>query len=332
MKTVALIISIAFVSILGVGSGPVEAEQEFEKVASDAHSQLLLAPFAAPRANFFHAALEVPPFESGRTLDQGAFLLRLRTAHPRSLEERTIDGYENIFNGRYHEWAAFELDWGVTERFELGVRTVFAGWDEHQDRFDILDSNGVPIVTDEYKTFYDLGATKRHDNFSVVGIKAKALLLNADEAGLDLSLATSVKFPIGRPEDLTSAGTYDLAFTVMGSKPFSWGALHANLGVTIPLGSQNLFEPAADVELNPFVHGALGATFALPWEFALGLQLEANSTAFHEVEFLDQPPFAFTLGLRRFLGKFFLEAGGGVGLDWSSAYQSTYFFSVGRLY
>ena len=111
-----------------------------------------------------------------------------------------------------------------------------------------------------------------------------------------------------------------------------WTRLHANLGVTVPLGTQNLFEPEADIELNPFVQGALGATFPLPLELAVGLQLEANSTAFHEVEFLDKPPFTFTLGLRRFFGKFVLEAGGGVGLDWSSAYQSTYFFSVGRLF
>lgn len=332
MKAFALVVSLPFLFVLPACSESKDAEREFENFGTDAYSQLSSSPFAAPRANFFHAALEVPPFESGRTLPQDAILVRLRTAHPRSLEERTIDGYENVFNGRYHEWTAVEFDWGVSKRLEIGVRTVFAGWDEHQDRFDILDSNGVPIVTDEYKTFYGIAATSRHENFSVIGLKAKTLLFEAEHDGLDLSLATSVKFPIGRPEDLTSAGTYDLAFTLMGSKPLRWATVHANLGVTVPLGTQNLFEPEADIELNPFVHGALGATFPLPLEFAVGLQLEANSTAFHEVEFLDKPPITFTLGLRRFFGKFVLEAGGGVGLDWSSAYQSTYFFSVGRLF
>jgi len=332
MKSSLLIILSPFMFVFAVSSESSDAKQESENDAADNHAPLLLSPFAAPGANYFHAALEVPLFESGRTLEQGSIFLRLRTAHPRSVDERIIDGYTNVFNGRYHEWAALELDWGATDRLELGVRTAFAGWDEHQDRFEILDSHGVPIVTDEYKTFYGIAATSRHENFSVIGIKVKAQLLEADQDWLDLSLATSVKFPIGRPADLTSGGTFDLAFTLMGSKPLHWGTLHANLGITVPFGTQNLFEPEAGIELNPFVHGAIGATLPLPMEFAVGLQLEANSTAFHEVEFLDGPPVTFTLGVRRFFGKFMFEAGGGVGLDWSTAYQSTYFFSVGRVF
>jgi hypothetical protein len=295
-------------------------------------SHLLLAPFAAPRANYLHSALEVPPFEPGWTLPRGNVLLRLRTAHGHSTDSRTLDGFKNTFDGLYHEWADLRVDWGVTDRLEIGAHTAFTGWDEEKDRFDILDSKGAPIVTDEHKTFYGTGASSRHDNFSVLGIKAKYLLLEDENDGLDLSLATSVKFPIGRPGDLTSAGTYDLAFTLMGSVPLGRAALHANLGTTIPLGSQNLFESEADVELAPFVHGAVGITYPLPAEFAVGLQLEANSSAFGDVEFLEDPPFNVTGGVRKILGNFVLEAGGGTGLNWESSYKWMFFLSAGYLF
>ncbi|MBI4584833.1 MAG: hypothetical protein HY717_12530 [Planctomycetes bacterium] len=298
----------------------------------DSRRLLLTAPFAVPRPNFFHAALEVPPLEPGRTLDPGSLYFRLRTAHGRSNEERTMGGFKQDFDGTYHEWAQLEAAWGAWARLELGARAVVAGWDEHVDRFELLDDRGRPLVRFEDQTLLGMGASRRHENLSVVGVKAKGMLLRAEEDGLDLSLALSAKFPAGRPRDLTHAGTYDVALTALGSIPFSWGALHANWGVTAPLGEQNLFIDEARIDLNPFVHGGLGITFSLPWDLAAGVQLEANTSAFSEVPFLAGPPLNFIGGVRKLFGGLVLEAGGGTGVNWENSYQVLVFVSAGYLF
>jgi len=322
---------LAFV-VASQGSHAGETERKTQEGDADSRSLLLGAPFAVPRANYFHTALEVPPFEPARTLERDSVFLRLRTAHVHSAEKRTIDGYRNNFDGLYHEWAALECDWGVIDRLEIGTHIVYAGWDECIDHFELLDQTGNPIVLDEDRVIYGTGASKRHDNVSVVGLKAKALLLTAERSGLDLSFAPSVKFPVSRAGDLTSAGTYDLAFTLLASIPMRRVVLHANLGATVPLGDQNLFVPEAGIKLNPFVHGAIGATFTLPSEFAVGIQLEANSSAFRDVELLDDPPFTIVAGVRKLFGKLVVEVGGGTGLDWSSGYRYSSFFSVGYVF
>ena len=309
-----------------------EVENPPEASSTNSPSQLLLAPFAAPRANFFHAALGVPEFESARTLDPGSVYLRLQTAHAQSREKRTIAGYTNDFNGLYHQWAALEAKWGVIDRLELSANTVFAGWDETLDRFRLYDDKGTPIVTDEAQTINGTGASKRHDNFSTVGFEAKGLLLKAEDAGLDVSVATSIKFPIGRDRDLTDGGTYDLAFSLLGSLPLGRVEVHANVGVIVPLGSQNLFIHEANVDLNPFVFGGFGAVVRLPSDFAVGIQLEANSSAFGDVNFLEEAPITVTGGVRKLFGHLVLESGGGAGLNTKSSYEWMFFLSAGYVF
>jgi hypothetical protein len=69
-------------------------EMETEQGSGDARHQLLASPFAVPRANYFYTALEVPEFDSARTLERGRVYARLRTAHASSSNERTVAGYE----------------------------------------------------------------------------------------------------------------------------------------------------------------------------------------------------------------------------------------------
>jgi hypothetical protein len=109
-----------------------------------------------------------------------------------------------------HEWGALELAWGLVERIELGARAVFAGWAEHRDRFDLFDDAGDPLVFGEDQKIFGLGATSRHDNLSVLGVKVKGVLVDADAVGFDLALAASAKFPVGPVRDLTHARTTDL--------------------------------------------------------------------------------------------------------------------------
>jgi hypothetical protein len=293
---------------------------------------VLTAPFAAARANFFHAALEVPPLEPGRTLNPGSWLFRMRTTHARSNEERVLQGSKQDFDGIFHEWAHLEIAWGAQERLEIGARAAIAGWDEHEDRFEVFDSRGRPLVRFEDQTIFGKGASKRHDNLSVAGARAKVLVLRAEENLVDASLAVSAKFPVGRPRDLTNAGTHDLAATAMASLPLPWGAVHASCGATVPLGEQNLFIEEAGIDLQPFVHGGIGAVVSLPWTMALGLQVEANSSAFSEIPFLDGPPLNIAGGLRKLQGGLILEAGGGLGVNWENSYQYMVFGSIGYLW
>ena len=292
---------------------------------------LLRAPFSVARPSFFHAALEVPPLEPARPLAGGTFLLRVRSTHARSNWDWDDQAgpRRTSFDGTYHEWAAFEAAWGVIERIELSGRAVLAGWDEHQDRFNLFYGADLPLVSDEYRKILGIGATARHDNMSVFGLKLKTLLLDADRAGLDLSLAASAKFPIGRDRDLTHSGTTDLALTLLGSVPFSWGALHVNLGGVLPFGEQSLFVDRARIELHPFMQGAAGVTVPVTDSLALGLQIEGNTSSFREVEVLEEGPITAVAGIRKILfDRLVLEVGGGTGFRWSSSYQWLIFASM----
>lgn len=307
------------------------AETE-ESTAHDENRQMLLrAPFSVPRASFFHAALEVPPLESARPLAQGTLLVRLRDAQARSNWEwpNRVGLRTTSFDGIYHEWGALDLAWGAVERIELGARGVYAGWDEHRDRFNLFDRSGQPLVFGEDQKILGKGATSRHENPSVLGVKVKGLLVDAGDHGFDLALAASAKFPVGPVRDLTAGGTTDLAFTLLGRLPVSWGALHASLGGTVPFGEQRLFVRSAGIDLEPFLHGAVGATWVVTESIALGLQLEANTSAFREVDVLERAPVTTVFGFRKaLLDHLILEGGAGTGLFWRQSYQWLLFTSM----
>ena len=301
---------------------PTEPKSE----AGDARRVLLAAPEAAPRLSFFHAALEVPPMQAAWTLPRGASFAELTSTHALSTDQQEIDGVHNRFDGIFHEWLAADLRWGVAPDVEIGARVAYAGWDEHNDCFDLFDAGGNFIVSDEDQHLSG-DATGRHDNVSDVVLRGKVVLLEDDTETSALALAGSVKIPVARARDLTNAGTVDVTTTLVASRRWGDFALHANLGVGVPLGEENLFEDEANVELEPFVHGGLGGTWLLAEDFSLSLQLEANSSAFEDVEFLED-----FLGARRFFGDVLVEAGAGVGLVSSSSYDYEFLVGVGYLF
>jgi hypothetical protein len=295
-----------------------------------ARDVVLTAPFAAPRLNFFHSSLEVPPLESPQTLPAGIFYAKISSSHALSKKNETINGIKNYFNGQYHEWGRLNVSAGMTSWLEIAASLAFTGWDETMDNFPIYDKAGHPIVRYEYLDIYNLGATKRHDNFSEAVIRAKARLF--DRGDLQFAFASSLKIPFGRPRDLTNAGTYDLDVGFLGSYTFKPITLYANCGGGFPLGEQNLFVKEAHVDLNPFFYWGIGANWKISESFAASLQLEGNTTAFQEVKFLDYPALTLFGGLRKYFGPLFIEAGAGGGLIHRGSYEYNIYAAVGYLF
>ncbi|MBI4601242.1 MAG: hypothetical protein HY721_04695 [Planctomycetes bacterium] len=293
---------------------------------------VLTAPLPAPRASFFHAALEVPALEPARTLGPGDFLVRVETSHARSVDTRRVDGFDQHFDGLFHEWGVLRLAAGVLPGLELQARAGLAGWDEELDTFFILDRAGNPIVHDEEGVVLKTGASGRHDNLSDVVLGAKGLLLARERFGLDVAIAGAVKLPAARHDDLSHAGTTDLAFSLLASLPLGRVTLHASSGVGIPLGGQQIFVDAAHVDLEPFYHGGLAANWCLVDGLALVAQLEGNTSAFGDVEMLEDGPLTAFAGLRWMLGGFFLEAGGGTGLLPRSSCDYALSFALGYVF
>jgi len=283
---------------------------------------LLDAPFTVPSAHYFHAALEVPPLRRAEALPPHGAELRLRTTHARSNFEETIEGVKNDFDGLYHEMLAAEGAWGFRGGTELSIEAVLSAWDEHLDRFRLYDENGALIVSDEDAELAGM-ATARHENVSVVRLRGLREL-DRGNAGT-WALEGSLKIPVGRERDLTNAGTYDPALTVRHSAHEGRWSGHSALGLTWPLGEQNLFEDFADVELEPFLHAGAAAVRRLDDRWSVGAQLSGHTSAFGDVEFLDHPAGDIVIGARRLVGRWTIEGGGGPGIGWAGSHQWLFF-------
>ena len=291
---------------------------------------VLTAPFSASRLNFFHSSLEVPPLESPKTLPPGVFDIRISSNHAHSKKSERINGIKSEFDGLYHEWGRADISMGVFSWLDVAVSLALTGWDEDLDKFPIFDEMGRPIVRYEYLDIFGLEATKRHDNLSEAVIRAKAHLLQKGD--FDLALASSLKIPFGRPRDLTNAGTYDVNVFLLGSYTLNSVTLYANCGGGFPLGKQNLFEEVADVDLNPFFHAGIGVNWKILKSLAVGVQLEGNTSAFQDVEFLDYPALTIFAGVRKMFGRFYIEGGGGTGLYREGSYDYNIHVGVGYLF
>jgi hypothetical protein len=320
-----------FLSLFFIFTGA-SAEETLSNAESNPHfarELILTAPFSAPRLSFFHATLEVPPLESARPLPSGDLYARITTTHASSIKDQNIDGVKSHFGGLFHEWGALDVSLGVIPRLEIGGRIVVSGWDEKADKLQILDKNGRPIVRYEALDYYGIGVSGRNSNISNTVIRAKTLLYSSENPIFDLALASSVKIPIGRARNLTNAGTTDLNSFLLGSLFLNPVTLHANAGIGVPLGKQNLFVEGAGVDLNHFFHAGVGANWQINEGLAMGIQLEGNTTAFRKVPFLDYPAVTLFAGLRKFFGNLVVEGGVGTGLVPKGSYDYEYHLSVG---
>ncbi len=329
-RTFRLLLVAAFGSATSLWAG--EEVPEAPPGASPARGVLLDAPFSALRLSFFHAALEVPPIETARTLPPGSLFVQIDSSHARSRKTADENGIGNLFDGIFHEWAALDVMAGLLPRLEGGVRIALSGWDEEKDKFFLFDDAGNPIVSDETLVITGSGSSQRHDNVSDIVLKLKGLLLEQEDSFLDLGLLGSVKFPIARERDLTNAGTFDLNIALLASKDLGPVTVHINAGGGFPIGENNLFVDSADIDLNPFFHGGFGITWRALESTSVLLQLEGNTSGFKEVDFLDEGPLTIFGGVRQAFGDFFVEGGAGAGLLRDSSYDFAVQVGVGYLW
>jgi len=317
-------LALALLGSFGVVAGPgctAPGDERRDPAAAAADAIALTAPFSEARASFLYAALDVPRMQPAATLPPGEGLLRLSSDHAKTVHAETIDGHRNRMDTIFHEFAALEGAWGVVPGLEIGSRFAFAGWDEEQDVFSILDQNGQPIVNHESPKFFDTGSSRRHLNLSSVEVRAKARLLEGESPLDALSLGLTLGIPVARAEDLTNAGTWDLGLTLLGSKALGDWTLHGNAGVVFPLGNSTLFEDGADVDVTPFFQAGAGATWQFAANWAAIAQVEGNTSGFRGNDFLDDAPLTIFAGLRRSFGRVLLETGVGVGVFEQSSYD-----------
>ncbi|MFQ5749092.1 MAG: hypothetical protein ACE5H3_06500, partial [Planctomycetota bacterium] len=265
-----------------------------------------------------------------RILPPGSTYARLDSTHTGSQETGRVFGRHNRFDGLFHQWFALDVSRGIRSGWEAGARFTLAGWDESKDRFFLFDRKRRPLVRFENTVIQGTGPSRRHFNLADVVLHGKGTLSEGSSG--DLALAVSARLPVGRPRDLINAGTYDLNFTLLGTREVGRFTLHANLGAGIPLGPQNLFIPQDDIDLDPFVHGGVALNARVKKDLSVGIQVEANSSAFGDVPFRDGTPVTTTLGVRKISGGWIFEGGGGVGLTSRSSSDYTIFVAVGRLF
>jgi hypothetical protein len=277
---------------------------------------VMRAPFSASHLSFFHSALEIPVLESAQTLGEGETQLQFRSAMAESTDHGTVDGQPQRFDGRYDQWLVTDMSWGAVDGLEFGARAKIGGWAEHIDSFELLDANGDAIVFGEQEVISGLGASERHLGLSDIVLDARQTLESTPDA--EWAGLVSLKIPFASKRDLSNAGTYDFNAGLLRSSISGNRTLHANFGAGVPLGNQNLFVDEADVDLDPWLYAGVGSNWLLREDLSWGLQLEGNTGAFGDVEFLEGSPLTLLGGVRKAAGSWALELEAGTGLTGQS--------------
>lgn len=312
--------------------------------AAEPGDPLMEAPFAAQRANFLHAALGIPRLESAEVLEPTEWYVRLRTDHSSNKSGPKMRGsfmqheiregrrVEDSFLGLYHTWVAVEASRGWRWDMELALRAGISGWDEHNDHFYFFSPEGTPVVSGEHSDVYATSPTSRDDDIADVVLQLKKRLVRRRTgiARCTVSTAAAVKLPLGAPNNLVDAGTTDVCLRLLGSATLGPAAVHVNVGPIVPLGSQNLFVPEVDVELDPMLAWGAGVVWMPVGSFSLGAQVEGNTGAMADIGFLSGNPATVLAGIRKRAWGYLFESGVGLGLGTDSAYGWSAFAAVGR--
>ena len=293
-----------------------------------------------------HAALGIPRLEIAYVLPPEKWYARLRTDHShnekgphisKSYMQREIREGRRVpdsFLGRFHTWASLELTRGIGLRTEVHARANCAGWDEHRDNFYFFSPEGKPLVEGEHRAVYGTGATGRDSDIADVALQSKTSLYEiiTPHSRHCLSLAASVKLPLGQSNNLVDAGTVDPGLRLLATSTMGQIAVHLNAGGVVPLGEQNLFVEEADVDLDPMIVWGIGLVWLPTSTVACGVQIEGNTSAFSDVAFLKGDPVTGLVGLRKIIHNYVIEAGIGVGIDTDTSYTWSSFFSLGKAF
>jgi hypothetical protein len=299
------------------------------KYAAAADRTRLLAPIESRRNHYFHSSLGVPYLEGAETMPKGTFSLRFRSDHAKNEKGPPISGpaaqeillaggdFEDYFLGTIHEWVVVESAYGLTPCLEVRARIGYGGWAEHEDHFYFLDEQNRGLVLGENNDLYGLHATGRDDDFidANAGLKWKIASRLVRGGRQTLSAAVDVKMPLGQENNLVDGGTTDLGLKIMAGWVFDRWAFHTFVGYMHPFGDMTLFEDYAGVDPDPVWAAGVGVMYALTDTLAVGLQFEGNTGAFGEVPFLDGNPISMFGGIRKAIGPWMFEAGGGMGLN-----------------
>ena len=78
--------------------------------------------------------------------------------------------------------------------------------------------------------------------------------------------------------------------------------------------------------------GAFGANYEITPDLNAGVQIEANTSAFRDVEFFAKDPVTWFAGLRHRWDRFVLEGGFGMGFNRDSSYQYIWHVSFGWVF
>ncbi|HEX7899419.1 MAG TPA: hypothetical protein VF950_16755, partial [Planctomycetota bacterium] len=138
----------------------------------------------------------------------------------------------------------------------------------------------------------------------------------------DFSLAAFAKVPFGRDHAYGQEEPPDIALAGLARVPVGSSSFHLHLGATLPFFD----EPA--VPLASFAFAGAGFTWDVADGVSLGVQVEANTCAFRDVDLLQRHPASAVFGLRAVRGPRVFEAGLGTGFDRMSGYPWMAWFSL----
>ncbi|HXG59896.1 MAG TPA: hypothetical protein VNO22_00850 [Planctomycetota bacterium] len=258
-----------------------------------------LAPHGGPRHNGWSGFFHTPPLEEALGLPAGTVRVRLGVDLAQTDWSSDEEGGESRLHTAYLS-QSLEVDYALSGRFLVGLRLSAGELGEGDDEPVRLYDGGQQIVP----------AGDRGFGLESVVARAKYVF---SFGFIDLGFLGEVKFPLADEEDLLTAQTTDVGFSILATKRWGRFAWHFNVGAVLPLGDAELFTEAD--EADPYVHGGTGLSW-LPWKgLALFAQVEFNSSPFAEAALLDGNVIVAAFGARtRVAGNVFFTGAAGFGL------------------
>lgn len=204
---------------------------------------------------------------------------------------------------------AFEVRYGITNNFEVGVEIPFLNFSGgfldsfiqgYHDAFgfpnagrELVDDNGFSyVVSRNGTTLYDIN--KKPFGLSDIILKQKLKFFEETKILPSLSLKTQVKLPSGSRNEGTGSNQVDFSFSLLAQKNYKRLHSYTQIGFLVLGGHSDLtpilkkggFLFGQAFELNLFEHLSLVA------------QISGNTTLFKNVDISEllQPVFDLTVG------------------------------------
>lgn len=247
----------------------------------------VMAPYGGTRNGGSHSLIHLPPLEQADVYPRD-------TWHAAAKVDLSVVRFSDSTGGGTSEWKTvtiseiFEADYAILDWLQVGLRVTMGEVFESGDDL-VLFENNIQIVPEGDRSFA----------IESIIVRGKAAFPNNV---LDFGILVEVKIPTSDEENFLTADTFDLAFSGIVTKRFGDWALHANFGMTLPIGETEFFRDRSDFSTLPdtndvssVIHFGVGVTWRIWPEFMLGFQVEGNSAVFQEVSVLDDAQLTATL-------------------------------------